>query len=110
MSNRFAGHGQRGVALIIVLVILIVVSLGILAMSNGVVNMRRSSIVFGHANEAYNAASAGLNAARGYVKGVGVDGALVGSFEGTLGGSTYTVTLSAEIPTGYPLEEPYKDN
>lgn len=67
MKSSAAG-GQRGAALVIMLAVLIVVSIGILAMTNGIGNMQRSAVNFGRADQAYNAASTGLNAARAYLK------------------------------------------
>ncbi len=112
MKTNASCRGQRGVALMIVLAILVVVSLGILAMSNGAVNMRRSSIMFGRANEAYNAASAGLSAARGYLKGLSYENTAITSLAGTLGAAGYDVSiaLTGQTPAGTPITQKIFDN
>ncbi|MGE5551675.1 MAG: hypothetical protein ACM3ZC_14270 [Bacteroidota bacterium] len=61
---------QRGIALIMVVSVLIVVSLGMIVLYNGVGNMNRSAHIFGSSDESYNAASAGLSVAHGYIAGL----------------------------------------
>lgn len=84
---------QKGVALILVLASLIIVSLGILAMTNGVSNMSRTAVSFGQADESYNAATAGLSAARAYIKGLGYEQTPQSTLTGTVGAGQYTTTI-----------------
>ena len=94
MMRRVCGC-ERGMALVVVLMVLIVVSLGIIALTNGVANMHRTPTEFGRSDEAYNAATAGLNVARGYLNGLAYDTATPSVLpQGTVGTATYNVAIA----------------
>ena len=67
MSRRI---GEKGIAFVVMMILLIVVCLGILAMSNGVSNMTRSAKNYDRSNQCYDAANAGLTMARGHLLGL----------------------------------------